>query len=229
MRATNCSIVSKRPRIKPKSHSTRTEQSGAEHTDYEPRKFEFLWLFNLLNTSVNMCSTINFHLKAKMKRKKSKEHFILFHFVRLLNSNISSFDYYIFLEQFKIFFVRRHSIHFNVHFCFAFVSWKCRRGDQDGLSVWFASSFEFCAAIAIWLKFYLNESIRIYIVTSFKWIVNDPYRFGPSTTSKKRNERRKKNVKKKYFKRSNSSGLLKSASSDAAKLSCHKNIINQMS
>lgn len=46
--------------------------------------------------------------------------------------------------------------------------------------------FELCSVLGCrtsWLKFYSNESIRIYNVSTFKWIVNDPCRSGPPTTS----------------------------------------------
>lgn len=86
-------------------------------------------------------------------------------------------------------------------FPFAVISEKkCRPSERNDIkpNSWASLRFSAIDWYRPWLKFYLNELIRIYNVTTFKWIVNDPCRFGSSTTLEKTYRKEKRTNISKY-------------------------------
>lgn len=77
---------------------------------------------------------------------------------------------------------------------------NCRPSERNDIksNSWASLRFSAIDWYRPWLKFYLNELIRIYNVTTFKWIVNDPCRFGSSTTLEKTYRKEKRTNISKY-------------------------------
>lgn len=146
------------------------------------------------NTSVNMCSTISFHFESKIMNASFHLVFAFNKFrifpvsviilasfgirFRFLKSNFKNFLY---AWLFFMLFLSDVLVAFLPSF-----RKKCRPSERNDIqpNSWASLRFSAIDWYRPWLKFYLNELIRIYNVTTFKWIVNDPCRFGPSTTLK---------------------------------------------
>ena len=172
-----------------------------------------------MNTSVNMCCTINFRLSEKRKA---------FYFISnrsLIKYEYFQFDYYYFSSAFD--FVSRFSIHFwDLFFSlaskfvpyFAFVTRKLSSRQMKQCihseATWISSR----SAIPLdWNYIQMNRYAFITFQLFFNESLTIHVDLGPLTTSVDRKE--KKMIQKTHFKRNNSSGSFEShGSANEAKI-----------